>query len=353
MDDTQVAADFLRYLAGKFNRGRLAYSEPPARISGGYDASIFGFSLNDPPSELHGPLILRLNRVGTSPQRVKLEGIVHNWLAGQDFPVPAVQIAELDTAPLGAPFTVMTRLAGKPLAHEVARILGGQSVIATARGLLQVPSIQRDITDAWVDVQLRLHALDPAPLLTAVAAGGLDTAAVTFEGQLSSLAATVDQLALDGLKPAIDWLKAHQPASLRQTVCHGDFHPLNILGDHGKVTGVIDWTNVVAAPAEMDVGSAIASIGNVPFDVPAALKPVLRIVIRRVLRNYRQAYAAKYPLDDDAVRYFEVFRCMAQMVPVARSRVAGATYSGAFGSDAALANLARYVRSLSGVTVRI
>jgi aminoglycoside phosphotransferase (APT) family kinase protein len=353
MDDTQVAADFLRYLAGKFNRVGLAYSEPPARISGGYDASIFGFSLNDPPPELRGPLILRLNRVGTSPQRVKLEGIVHNWLAGQNFPVPAVQITELAAESLGAPFTVMTRLAGKPLAHEVAQILGGRSAIATARGLLQVPSIQREITDAWVDVQLRLHALDPAPLLATLAVEGLDAAAVTFEGQLSWLVTTVEQLRLDGLKPAIDWLKTRQPASLRQTVCHGDFHPLNILGDHGKVTGVIDWSNVVVAPAEMDVGSAIASIGNVPFDVPTVLKPVLRIVIGRVLRNYRRAYAERHPLDDDAVRYYEVFRCMAQMVPVARSRISGATYGGAFGSDAALANLVRYVRGLSGVTVRI
>lgn len=354
MDDTQVAADFMRYLAGKFNRAGLAYSEPPVRISGGYDASIFGFALRDPPPELRGPLILRLNRPGTNLQRVKLEGIVHNWLAGQNFPVPAVQITELDVQPLGAPFMVMTRLAGMPLAHEINRILGGRSAIATARGLLQVPSILRDITDAWVDVQLRLHALDPAPLLSTVAAEGLDTGVITFEGQLSSLAAIVEQLALDGLKPATDWLVTHRPISTRQqSVCHSDFHPLNILGEHGKVTGVIDWGGVVVAPAEMDVGSAIASIANVPFDVPGVLKPVLRIVIGRVLRNYRSAYTARRPLDDDALRYFEVFRCIAQMVPVVRSRTAGATYSGAFGSDAALGNLVRYIRGLSGVTVRI
>ncbi len=353
MDDAQVSADFLRYLAGKFNRVGLAYSEPPARITGGYDASIFGFALDDPPPELSGPLILRLNRVGTSLQRVKLEGVVHNWLAAQNFPVPAVQITELDTQPLGAPFMVMTRLAGKPLADEINRVIGGRSAIATARRLTRVPSILRDITDAWVDVQLRLHALDPAPLLATLAANGLDAAAVTFEGQLTSLAATVEQLALDGLKPATAWLCARRPQSLRQTVCHGDFHPLNILGEHAKVSGVIDWGSIVIAPAEMDVGSAIASIANVPFDVPAVLKPVLRIVVGRVLRNYRSAYAARRPLDDDAVRYFEVFRCLAQLVPVMRSRSGGATYSGAFGSDAALANLVRYVRALSGVAIRI
>jgi len=353
MDDTGVAAKFLNYLARRFDRAGLAYAEPPMRISGGYDASIFGFALADPPPPLGGPLILRLNRGGTDPQRIKLEGLIHNWLAGQNYPVPIVHVCELDAQPLGAPFTVMTRLAGKPLADDVNRAIGAGSAFAKARGLTRLPAIARELTDAWVDVQLKLHALDPSPLLAAAAAAGFDPAALTFEGQLASIVATVEQLALDGLRPAIDWLKAHQPASLRQTVCHGDFHPLNILSDRGKVTGVIDWTNVVVAPAEMDVGSAIASIANVPFDVPAVLKPVLRIVIGRVLRNYRNAYAARRPLDDDAVRYFEVFRCIAQMIPAARSRVAGTTYSGAFGSDAALANLVRYIRGLSGVTVRI
>lgn len=353
MDDSEVATQFLNYLARKFERAGLSYSELPARISGGYDASIFGFALNGASEPLRGPLILRLNRAGTNPQRVKLEGIVHNWLAGQNYPVPAVHVAELDAEPLGAPFTVMTRLGGKPLAHEIERIIGGGSAIATARGLLRVPSILRDITDGWVDVQLRLHALDPAPLLAAVSAGGLNPAAITFDGQLSSLAATVQQLSLVGLQPAIDWLMVRRPSSLRQTICHGDFHPLNIMADHGRVTGVIDWTNIVVAPAEMDVGSAIANIANVQFDVPAFLRPILRIVVVRILANYRRAYAARHPLDAGAVRYFQVFRCMAQLVAVLRSRVAGATYSGAFGSDAAIANLARYIRGLSGVTINL
>lgn len=353
MDDTEVAARLLDYLARKCGRADLSYAENPARISGGYDASIFGFTLNDAPEPLRGPLILRLNRVGTNPQRIKLEGIVHNWLAGQNYPVPAVHVAELAAEPLGAPFTVMTRLAGKPLAHEIAQVLGSGSVLTTARGLLRVPSILRDITDAWVDVQLRLHALDPTPLIAAVSAGGLDPAVVTLDGQLSSLALVVRQLSLDGVQPAIDWLVTHRAASLRPTVCHGDFHPLNILGDQGKVSGVIDWANMVVAPAEMDVGSAIANIATVPFDVPDVLKPVVRMVIARVLTIYRRAYAARHPLNEDAVRYFQVFRCLSQLVPVMRSRVTGATYGGAFGSDAATANLARYIRGLSGVTISL
>jgi aminoglycoside phosphotransferase (APT) family kinase protein len=352
MDDNDVAARLLDYLARKFDCPALAYAEAPARISGGYDAAIFGFSLQGAPQALAGPLILRLNRPQVGAERVKLEAIVHNWLAGQGYLIPDVRVAETDPSVLGGRFTVMTRLAGKPLAHEIERIVGGGSMMAQARGLLRVPAIIRGITDAWVDAQIRLHALDPAPLLAAVAAGGLDSTGVTFDGQLARLASTVEQFSFDGLKPTLGWLLVHQPpASLRPAVCHGDFHPLNILGDNGKVTGVIDWLDLVVAPAEMDVGSAIANIATVPFQVPPALSLALRVIVARSLRRYQATYAARRALDGDAVRYFQVFRCMLQLSAVLRSRAAGGGYAGAFDSADGTDNLVRHIRAISGVTV--
>jgi hypothetical protein len=51
------------------------------------------------------------------------------------------------------------------------------------------------------------------------------------------------------------------------------------------------------------------------------------------------------------MRTFQVFRCVAQLIPVLATRITGATHSGAFGSDAAIDNVVRYVRGLSGVTI--
>src|SRR5437763_1718111 len=118
MNDTEVAATLLSYLARKFDYAGLAYSAPPARISGGYDAAIFGFACRDAPPALQGPLILRLNRPQVAAERVMLEAVVHNWLAGQGYPTPDVRVAEIDPAVLGGRFTVMTRIAGKPLGDE-------------------------------------------------------------------------------------------------------------------------------------------------------------------------------------------------------------------------------------------
>ena len=352
MDDSEVATRLLRYLASAFDCPDLGYAEAPARIRGGRDAAIFGFSLRGAPPAISGPLILRLNRPSIGETRVKLETIVHNWLAAHQYVCPDVRATGTDPSLLGGVFTVMTRIPGRPLAHDLERIVGDAPLLARASGLLRLSAMLNDTIDAWVDAQIRLHALEPAPLLAAVDASGLDPATITFEGQLSWMIATVEQYSLVSLKPGVDWLTSHRPSTaLPHAICHGDFHPLNILAQNGKVTGVIDWVNIVVAPAEMDVGSAIANIATAPFGVPLALQFALRMVIARILLRYQCAYAQRRPLDGDAVRYFQVFRCMHQLTAVLLNRAAGAHQSGTFDSAAGVNNLVRHIRAISGVTV--
>lgn len=352
MDDSEIVTRLLRYLATAFDCPDLAYAEAPARISGGRDAAIFGFALQGAPETIAGQLILRLNRTSVGEGRVKLEAIVHNWLAAQQYTCPDVRAAEADRSVLGGVFTVMTRIPGRPLAHEIERIVGAGSLIARAGGLLRVRAMLDDVIDAWVDAQIRLHSLDPVPLQAAVAAGGLDPATITFGGQLGWIVANVEQFSLVGLKPAVDWLNTCRPsAALPPAICHGDFHPLNILAQNGKVTGVIDWVNVVVAPAEMDVGSAIANIATVPFQGPRSMRFVLRIIIARVLLRYQRTYAQRRALDGDAVKYFQVFRCVHQLTAVLRNRAAGGQHAGSFDSAVGVDNLVRHIRAISGVTV--
>lgn len=354
MDDSEVVTRLLQYLAKEFDCPNLGYAEPPARISGGRDASIFGFALHDAPEALSGPLILRLNRAEVREERVRLETIVHNWLAAQRYACPDVRVTGADPSVLGGVFTVMTRLPGRPLAHEIERIWGDRGMIGRATGVLRVWAILARVIDAWVDTQIRLHTLEPAPLLAAVSAGGLDPATITFEGQLRAISTTIEQLSPSGLKPAVAWLNAHRPsATLPSAVCHGDFHPLNILARNGKVTGVIDWVNIVVAPAEMDVGSAIANIATAPFGVPRGVQFALRIVMAHILRRYQRTYTERRALDEDAVRYFQVFRCVHQLASVLRSRAAGRHQSGTFDSAAGVSSLVRHIRAISGVAVEV
>jgi aminoglycoside phosphotransferase (APT) family kinase protein len=347
LDDAEIATRLLHHLARAFDSPDAAYLAGPARIQGGFDTTIFGFALDRVSPPLQGPLILRLSRADADPARVKLETIVQNALAEMGYPAPRVMVTESDPDILGGPFMVMQRMPGKPLGHAIEGFGAGRSFSERVRLLFSLPSILGGIIDQWVEMQIRLHQLPAEPLLQAVTAAGIDTRVVTFDGQLTRLRTIVERCALTGVEPALAWLERHRPPQAKAAICHGDFHPINILADNGKPSGVIDWPNVVIAEPAMDVGSAIANITTVPIAVPWPM----RVAVTVALRRYQRAYHARRPLDDQAVRYYQVFRAVAQLVPVGAARAAGRAGSGAFHSAMGAGNLIALIRKLSGVSV--
>jgi aminoglycoside phosphotransferase (APT) family kinase protein len=353
LDDSDIAKRLLHHLARSFGCSDAAYLATPARIQGGFDTAIFGFTLDRVPPLLEGPLILRLSRASADPQRVKLETIVQNTLADMDFPAPRVMVTESDAGILGGPFMVMQRVPGKTLGHAIEGFGAGSSFAKRMRLLLHLPAILTGIIQQWVDVQIRLHQLPAEALLRAVTAAGIDPRVITFEGQLARLRTIVERSALIGVEPALAWLDQHRPSQAQAAICHGDFHPLNILADNGKPTGVIDWPNVVIAEPAMDVASAIANISAVPINLPWALRVAAQAAIGASLRRYERAYRARRPLDDEAVRYYQVFRAVAQLVPVGQAKATGRAGSGAFHSTVGASNLIALIRRLSGVSVRL
>ncbi len=354
LNDAEIAERLLYHLARAFACPDAVYLAGPARIQGGFDAAIFGFTLDRVPPPLAGPLILRLGHANADPARVKLETVVQNSLAELGFPAPRVIAMEGDPSVLGGPFMVMTRLSGQTLAHGIEGFGAGTSLVGQLRFLLDLPAILARTIDRWVDMQIRLHRLPAEPLLRAVTTAGIDAGAVTFEGQLARLRTIIERCALSGLEPGLVWLdNRRSPRPPEATICHGDFHPLNILADRGQVTGIIDWANVVIAEPAMDVGSAIANISAVPLSLPWALRVAARAAIDAALRRYQRAYRVLRPLDDQAVLYYQVFRAVAQLVWVGQARAGGRAAGGAFHSAAGVGNLIALVRKLSGVSLRL
>jgi aminoglycoside phosphotransferase (APT) family kinase protein len=299
-------------------------------------------------------LILRLSRASADPQRVKLETIVQNTLAEMGYPAPQVMVTEGNPDILGGPFMVMKRVPGQTLAHGIEGFGADCSLPRRLQLLVNLPGILTGIIDQWVEMQIRLHQLPAEFLLRAVAAAGIDAQAITFAGQFARLKMVVERYALTGLDPGLAWLDNHRLAQPRlAAICHGDFHPLNILADSGKPTGVIDWANVVIAEPAMDVGSAIANMSAVPINLPWALRVAAQAAIGAALRRYERAYRARRPLDDEAVRYYQVFRAVAQLVPVGQAKATGRVGGGAFHSAVGAGNLIALIRRLSGVSVRL
>jgi aminoglycoside phosphotransferase (APT) family kinase protein len=299
-------------------------------------------------------LILRLSHANVDPGRVKLETIVQNTLAEMGFAAPRVVVTESDPGVLGGPFMVMTRLSGQTLTSGVEGLVAGTTLVRQLQLLFSLPAVLGRIIDICVDTQIRLHQLPAETLLQAVTAAGIDAGAITFEGQLKRLRTIVERCALTGLYPALAWLDDHRPRQPREAaICHGDFHPLNILADKNQPTGVIDWANAVIAEPAMDVGSAIANMSAVPLNLPWALRVTAHAIIGAALRRYERAYRALRPLDDQAVLYYKVFRAVAQLVWVGQARAARRAGGGAFHSATGVSNLIALIRKLSGVSVQL
>ena len=354
LHDAEIAKRLLHHLVHAFGCPDAVYLAAPVRIQGGFDAAIFGFTLDRVPPPLVGPLILRLGHANADPERVKLETVVQNTLADMGFPAPRVVVTESDPGVLGGPFMVMTRLSGQTLAHGIEGFGAGTALVEQLQPLFNLPAIFARIIDQWVDLQLLLHQLPAEPLLRAVTTAGIDSGAITFEGQLARLRTIVERSALTGLEPGLVWLDNRRRSPPREAaICHGDFHPLNILADKNQPTGVIDWANAVIAEPAMDVGSAIANISAVPLNLPWALRMAARQAVGAALRRYERTYRTRRPLDDEAVLYYQVFRAVAQLVGVGRAKAAGRAGSGAFNSAAGVNNLIALIKKLSGVSVSL
>jgi aminoglycoside phosphotransferase (APT) family kinase protein len=352
--DSEIAARLLAYLARRWGFADLDYAEMLRPISGGFDTAIFGFALRGAPVEASGRLILRLGHARSQPPRFALEAVTQNALAEMGYPTPRVLVLETDTGPLGGPFLVMQRLLGKPLGERLSAFTTEAPLATRLRHIVQLPATYAAITRTWVEVQVRLHEQPVAPLLRAAKEAGVDERLLTFDGQLTRLAGLVESDGLAALSPAVAWLVTHRPNDgALSTICHGDFHPLNIMADGGGATGVIDWANVVIASPEMDVASAVANIATFPMKVPAAVSAPVRLLVATLLRRYVATYRQFRPLDQNLLRYYQVFRAMVQLRPAVAGLLAGRDRGGAFHSHAGVRNLVGHIRAQGGPSLKL
>jgi aminoglycoside phosphotransferase (APT) family kinase protein len=299
------ARRLLEYLRGELTDPALEYAEPPVAISGGYDTEILAFRLRRAPAEWSRPLILRRLGPAHDPTRALRERDIQNAVAGLGFPAPRVLAASADPDALDGAFLIMERMPGRPMLE--VRKIGVAAVLSRT--------------------QLRLHALDAGPLLRAAGrTGGGD--AMTFDGLLDQFGRRIAARSIHGLGRALDWLTAHRPAeAARPVICHGDFHPQNILMEDGVVTGVIDWPNALVADAAYDVATTRIILALVPLELstlPAVARVLLSAARPLLLARYLAGYRRGRPIDGRALGYYEAAACMRQLIRIGEQRLTAA-----------------------------
>jgi aminoglycoside phosphotransferase (APT) family kinase protein len=350
--DTDTAVRLLDHLRRASSAPALGYAEAPSRVSGGFETDIFRLTLAGAPATLAGPLILRILRPHQNPRQIRLEAAVQNALVAQGYPAPRAALVETDASVLGGAFMLMERLPGRPLAQGFDVAVSGGAAGRVLRLLAEAPRTLERIAARWGEMHARLHALPVEPIAAAFEAAGVPVSAISFEGRLASLAAEIERLDLARLRPVLAWLAAHQPGTPERLVlCHGDFHPLNILAEDGRVRGVLDWGNAAIGDAAFDVGSTIVNLTTVPIGVPAPLRPAMRGLIAYALRRYLQAYRRIVPIDEPVMRYYQVARCAMHLAGAAQHEISGGAAAGAHHSPTARVNLAACVHRITGIRI--
>lgn len=351
MTHEDLVRSLLAYLRSVTACPDLAYDEAPTRMSGGYDATILRFSLNRAPDPFSGPLVLRLFQATVDAQRAPQEGAVQNALAELGYPAPRVFAAEARIEPLGGPFLIMERVPGRVIGSE----LEGLSIkgLGQALSLLaQLPRIRREVLRFWDEAQTRLHALPADAFVDLVKRAGVPPENLTFDSAFAGQRASVEQFGLSGLRPAVDWLTANTPRQSTPVICHGDFHPSNVLVDNGRLTGVIDWVKATIAEPAFDYGAVMAIMATVPIRVPAGADRILRALMNNLTRTHSRQCGTT-PETEAALRYYQVFNCLVQLVTVGKSRAQGNLTQGAYNSPVGVANLLNHVHLLTGLNLSL
>jgi aminoglycoside phosphotransferase (APT) family kinase protein len=277
----QLSDGLIAYLRVQLDNTSIGYRTPLTPMKGGYETHMYRFGLSGVEGELSRPLALRLFPPHDGPGMVIWESTVQNTLADQGYPVARVYLKCTDPSILGGVFFIMALLPG-----ELMMTLPFETI----PGLL-------------AEAHAELHCVDPGPLVSSLREQGFVERAYRFVWVVEELREVAG--ICPWLGKGIDWLVEHRPPEPeRLSVCHGDFHPLNILVQDGQVTGVVDWGGLKIADPVLDIANTIV-LAMIPakhlFSLPGWDKfPGM----------YLDAYRAHRPLDLRYLDYYQARRCI-------------------------------------------
>jgi aminoglycoside phosphotransferase (APT) family kinase protein len=277
-----ISLRLLVFLRREWKSPHLEYQTPLKPISGGFETSIFEAQLRGAPKPIPAGLVLRLFPGRVTGQALR-ESIVQNVVSATNYPAPRVFLTCPDKSVLGGEFNIMKKMPGKPMiespSETVPEILGMSHAA--------------------------LHRIDPGPLGRVLEEQGIAQRRLSLEGLFDWIGRRISSQGYDWLRPGLTWLEENLPETGPKAICHGDYHPLNILMSEGKVTGILDWSGFRITDPVLDVGATKI--------VLSILAPVLvpEIMTTGFAERYLSAYEKESPtFSPIRLRYFEALRCI-------------------------------------------
>ena len=292
-----LAPRLLAALRHQARAPELTYAVEPAPLGGGHWAQLYTFRLSRAPAGLSGELVLRV--MPASDEEARREAAAQAAVRAAGFPAPLVHVSGGRGDGLGFPYMVMSRVAGSTPG-------AGMPWSEKAR----VPVL---LAETLAD----LHGLDPDRFGAALAEAGWPPQTTGVEAALEGLADRTAPLALGGYADGVDWLRRNRPVAGTRVVCHGDFHPLNLMMRDGRVSGLLDWSHALLADPEYDLAYCAQLLAWWPLPARGLLKHVAgRPAAWRFVSTYRR----HRPVDQGRYQWHEALHAFRLLVRVARAR---------------------------------
>lgn len=286
-DAQQVSDGLLDYLRTHVAHDGLRFAEQPERIGRGMDTHIYAFRVEGGGvnGAWAGPLVLRLYHSARQGEKAAREAAVQRFAVERGYPAVPPLVIERIAEPLGLPIMVMARAPGVPMLERM-----GPNLLAVARLLAKM-----------AELHVALHRLP-------VAGCPLPSEGPLVERRLQELRALTDCAAGEGLGDALRWLEAHKGSVIDEeaSLCHDDFHPLNILvADDGAPT-VLDWSDAAVGDRHSDVARTLAIFHIAWIAAESRLERlVLRLGRGFLAACYLRPYKRQLPVDPVRLRYWQ------------------------------------------------
>jgi len=280
-DVNQVSYSLLAFLKDRLGDSNIGYATHPSKLKGGNETSIFHFKLKNVPPSLSRPLVLRKFRKEHHTNHAFMEKIVHNSLVDQGFPVPYVYYSCTDQSYFGSQFTIMDFLPGEIL----PLVLGKDTVIVLGK------------------THAALHDANSSRLSEDLIADGFEERQNNIERKLDRLLKASERL--PWLEHICRWLVENRPTECdNPSICHGDFHPGNLLAKDSAVSAILDWSCCKIGDPAMDVASTM-----VVFN--AATKHLIPSFDSNIeTQKYLDAYKSERDLNDQHLEFYQVLGCV-------------------------------------------
>jgi aminoglycoside phosphotransferase (APT) family kinase protein len=236
------------------------------------------------------PVALRVYGSADDDVVLEREHAILGYVAGHGYPVavPIVAVPARDTGnPVGLPWMVLPRIEGRSLL----------AVISSAPWA--APARLRELAA----LQARLHAIPVAGCPLAADGALVDRWLGERGPDIEAITSDRARAVLDTLRERAGCVRVEQ-----RVVCHGDFHPLNVLSRRDGSAWrnvVIDWTDATVGDRHFDVARTLALFRVASIAAGSRAERVgLRVGGPARGWPYRRADERSCPLDATRLAYW-------------------------------------------------